>query len=246
MNKKNLFFKPGIYLTMAIYIILTFTVLAFGDRVASAALPEDHFFENVGALSFFLTSVLFFSAFIRVRTFRDASRVFWIKQLVYLGFAILFLFGAGEEISWGQRIFNVQTPDSLNAINAQGEITVHNISFNGYEIPFERLFDIFWLTLTVLLPITSVFVKPFERFVDKFSPIVHWGIGLLFLFNYTWAKVAKIMFQTVYTYGQVPFVQAVQEIKESNYALLFVLIALFVFLDLNRSRDDSNALKEFS
>jgi hypothetical protein len=35
---------------------------------------------------------------------------------------------AGEEISWGQRIFGVETPEELEALNRQGEIGAHNIS----------------------------------------------------------------------------------------------------------------------
>ena len=37
-------------------------------------------------------------------------------------------FLAGEEISWGQRIFGWQTPEAMEAINRQGETTLHNIS----------------------------------------------------------------------------------------------------------------------
>jgi hypothetical protein len=229
MNK-FLIFKPRIYWAVALYIFLTFLVLALGEQVAGFAFPEDHYFENVGAVSFFAASILFFSSFLYARKPHLAGRIFWVKQLVYLGLALLFFFGGGEEISWGQRIFNIQTPDSLNAINNQGEITVHNISFGGHQIPFETLFDLLWLFLAVLIPLTAIFVKPLERFL----PIVHWGIGSLFLLDYLWAKGAKMIFKTLYTFDRVPFVQAVQEIKESNYAFLFAFFALFIFLDLKR------------
>ena len=49
------------------------------------------------------------------------------QALMFAGFAFANFFIAGEEIAWGQRIFGLQTPDDLKAINAQGEITVHNI-----------------------------------------------------------------------------------------------------------------------
>jgi hypothetical protein len=48
--------------------------------------------------------------------------------LVYLLFALGMVFVAGEEISWGQRIFGWGTPRDLDKINAQDETTVHNIS----------------------------------------------------------------------------------------------------------------------
>jgi hypothetical protein len=49
------------------------------------------------------------------------------QALLFLGFAFAHFFIAGEEIAWGQRIFGIETPDELKAINHQGEITVHNI-----------------------------------------------------------------------------------------------------------------------
>ena len=49
------------------------------------------------------------------------------QALLFVGFAFADLFIAGEEIASGKRIFGLQTPDELKAINHQGEITVHNI-----------------------------------------------------------------------------------------------------------------------
>jgi hypothetical protein len=38
------------------------------------------------------------------------------------------LFVAGEEVSWGQRVLGVETPESYAAMNLQGELTVHNLA----------------------------------------------------------------------------------------------------------------------
>jgi hypothetical protein len=46
----------------------------------------------------------------------------------YLLVALGCLFVAGEEISWGQRIFGLETPQTLEEINRQEEITVHNVT----------------------------------------------------------------------------------------------------------------------
>jgi len=69
----------------------------------------------------------------------------------------------------------------------------------------------------------------------KFIPIVFWGIGLLFLYNYLWAKLAKVLFDAAYMFERISFNQAIQEIKESNYAIIFVLVGLYAIWDLNRS-----------
>jgi hypothetical protein len=42
-----------------------------------------------------------------------------------IGLGLFFV--SGEEIAWGQRIFNLETPDQLDEINKQNEITLHNI-----------------------------------------------------------------------------------------------------------------------
>lgn len=41
--------------------------------------------------------------------------------------AVTFLVGALEEISWGQRLFDWGTPQVLDAVNEQGETTIHNL-----------------------------------------------------------------------------------------------------------------------
>jgi hypothetical protein len=55
----------------------------------------------------------------------------------------------------------------------------------------------------------------------------------LFLFNYLGAKLGKLIYLSAYHYQTIPFRQAVQEVKESNYELLFVFLSLIVLWDLN-------------
>ncbi len=112
MKQYNFLFKPAIYIAIAIYIALAYASLAMGNNVLAVTIPEDHYFELVGAFSFFVTSLLFFYGFRLARKTLDKSWVSLIKQFIYLGLALLFLFGAGEEISWGQRILGFQTPES--------------------------------------------------------------------------------------------------------------------------------------
>jgi hypothetical protein len=57
---------------------------------------------------------------------RPANR--WLR-LWRLGLALFFLVCAGEEISWGQRIFGFGTPDAVAAHNEQDEFNLHNLRF---------------------------------------------------------------------------------------------------------------------
>jgi hypothetical protein len=49
-------------------------------------------------------------------------------------YALVFLFGAGEEVSWTQRIFGFETPESLKDMNVQGELTLHNLAWGDTHI----------------------------------------------------------------------------------------------------------------
>jgi hypothetical protein len=230
---QKIFYRPTLYIVLGIYIVLSYQTLAVGGWLDNFFFTEDHYFENVGALALFATAALFFYGFLRARKQPLRDKTHWIKQLAFLGFALIAFFGAGEEISWGQRIFNIATPEALNEINAQGEMTVHNLEFNGIELNFETAFDVFWFSVVVLIPLAVLAVPLAKKLATSYLPSVYLPIGGLFLLNYLWAKVAKLIYVNVYNYSNVvPFVQAVQEVKESHYELLFALVALYAALAL--------------
>jgi hypothetical protein len=209
------------------------------NKIIAALVPEDHFFEIIGASSLFVTSLLFLYGFRVARRSLDKTWISLIKELVYLGLALLFFFGAGEEISWGQRIFGFKTPQPLAQVNKQDELNLHNLSVleNSKFFTADRLFDAFWFLFAVFTPAVALLLPAFRRFVGKFIPIVYWGIGLLFLYNFLWAKAAKLLYRASYAFDNLSLTQATQEIKESNYAIVFILVGLFAIWDLNNSKD---------
>lgn len=83
---------------------------------------EDALAENISFFAYFLAScfalVIAFS-FVKMKKFLYAAMYFFLAAALF--------FIAGEEISWGQRMFNITTPANLAAINRQGELTLHNI-----------------------------------------------------------------------------------------------------------------------
>ena len=236
MNKNSWLFQPIFYGAVVLYFILGFVSLRFGEKWAATLYPEDHFFENVGAISLFLASAISFYIFVRAWKTRKITGMHWIKLLVYLGLAGLYFFGGGEEISWGQRIFHIQEPAELAQENVQHELNIHNLAIfeNSSLLKADNVFTVFWISFTVLLPAVCFIWKRFDQFAEQLTPIVHWVIGSLFVINYLMAKIAKAIFASTYTYKPLSFVQAVQEVKESNYEFLFIFLALFVLWDLNR------------
>jgi hypothetical protein len=59
-----------------------------------------------------------------VRLLRSGRR--W-QGLWFLALAAGCAFVTGEEVAWGQRILGIETPEALEAINDQDEVTLHNI-----------------------------------------------------------------------------------------------------------------------
>lgn len=50
----------------------------------------------------------------------------WIAAL-YLAFGVVALFITGEEIAWGQHLFDFDLPEAIEEANEQAEATAHNI-----------------------------------------------------------------------------------------------------------------------
>ncbi|RJP51489.1 MAG: hypothetical protein C4557_07890 [Anaerolineaceae bacterium] len=233
MDLSKLFSRPAFYIVLCVYLTVGFITLQMGDQVAAMMFDEDRYFENMGAISLFIAAgISFYTLYISWKN-RRVTGIFWGRQLIYLGLALLFFVGGGEEISWGQRIFGIEQPEIM-ATNTQDELNVHNLAFfeNSEFLKADDIFNIFWFGFAVIVPAVSLVFGWFRNLASKWMPIVHWGVGLLFLFNYAMAKAAKTLFASSYSFDLVPFVQAVQEVKESNYEFLFIFLSLFILADL--------------
>ena len=65
-------------------------------------------------------------AFLVARRMRDDGKV-PIIWLFHYAFGLGLIFIAMEEVAWGQHFFGFETPEPLEQINQQGEVTLHNI-----------------------------------------------------------------------------------------------------------------------
>ncbi len=70
--------------------------------------------------------------------------------------ALAYFFVGGEEISWGQRVFGLVTPEELAAANQQSETNLHNIN-TGVDV--QLLFKIGSSLLALVALLTTVWVR---------------------------------------------------------------------------------------
>ncbi len=115
MKKRIIYFFP-------VFIFFSFVALKFSapDRY-DFLIQEDGIIEWLQFVFFSLSSGLLFISFIK--KIRENKFI----ALIYLIMAVGFLFISGEEISWGQRLLELDTPQYFEERNFQGEMNFHNL-----------------------------------------------------------------------------------------------------------------------
>ncbi|MGE5421298.1 MAG: hypothetical protein ACM3UT_14015 [Chloroflexota bacterium] len=236
MNSFKLYLKEVKYLYWYITacltaIIISYSVYGVFDAETVARLgDEDQFFEWLTAISLLIASVLFGILFFKSR------------NIFYILLAVLFFFGFGEEISWGQRLIGFTTPEALNKYNVQGEFTIHNLeplnthnidsgSKSGlgrlFEINF--LFKIFTVFVLLLLPLAAFHTKAGSRITRMLKiPVPPASIAILFSVNW-------IVFKLLLTYFALPgqrfqYYDTDTEIFEFVSAFIILVMASYFFL----------------
>ena len=89
---------------------------------------------------------------------------------VWLGISALVLFGAGEEISWGQRLVGWESPEWFLDHNKQNETNLHNLLVFGVNINkmvFAKLLGIGMLLYLVALPLAYRRRPRFREWIDR-------------------------------------------------------------------------------
>lgn len=121
-----------------------------------AVTAEDSLLEWIQVAALLVTVVAL--GRLTVLLVRDGERA---RGLLFGTLALGAFFVAAEEVSWGQRIIGLVTPDELDAINKQGELNLHNIETLEKAFYFgELVVGVF----AVLVPILYAARRmPFDR-----------------------------------------------------------------------------------
>lgn len=180
-----------------------------------------------------LTALLFLVAFLAggraaIRLLKKGYRS---QGILYVLFAFIMFFCAGEEVSWGQRFLGFETPEAIEAVNDQGELTLHNIGDSldvfkfvmllggaagavAYIANEKLLIQRFWEHADYLLIppffVSSAFFLMFAFrlfryiFVPEFNTTVtRYGEWIEFCFAYGFAVFALLVYRYVTVAQQV-------------------------------------------
>lgn len=230
-----------------IILAATYIPLFLTGEVVEFFVNEDHLFENLTAVYFLITSGLLVYSFFKLRPIVN-KKMYYVKKLALLGMAFLFFFAAGEEISWGQRIFNIQTPEQVREVNVQQEITIHNLAFFQGEtatLDFSQLEMLFSLTIALGIPLVGVALKRFNIELNALIPVLPIQFGILVLVNYIYQKVLRNIVEVVpqmYLHPTMPFTEGLYEVREHGNALAIMISVFFYTLFIVRSSKTDGAV----
>lgn len=223
-------------LSLSIIISSYLVYLVFNEDTINKLGAEDGLFEYFTGLLFLVTSILF----IIIYSLR--------KKIIHLVFALVFFIGMGEEISWGQRIINYQSPEYFKENNIQKEFNLHNLSIFdsqegggqyktglSYYLSMNFLYKFFWLIYGVILPVVyslSRFVRDIVGKIDLLvSPLI---LGIVFLVNWL---LCRITLSFLLPEGRsLPYYYTAGEISEFGSAFIFTVLGAYFIHSIRAER----------
>ena len=171
-----------------IVYLLLFTVFFIGIYFSNTHatyfetvyVKEDGIVEYLTAFLLFCIGMLSLSRIIFLRKYKN---LLWFLGTVF--FTIVFLFGAGEEISWGQRIFNFDSSNYFIENNTQQETNLHNMVVGETKINkliFSQLLTLIMVVYLLVLPVLFRKYSWIKNLTNRFAvPVVKWHHSIYFL-----------------------------------------------------------------
>lgn len=171
-------------------LVLLMEIVPFGLGQASV---EDGPIESLTAISFAIAAAGFGFAAARAPQLRK-SGVSWAPAMT-AAWCLLMLLCLGEEISWGQRIIGIVTPDFVAQVNTQNEINLHNIG------SVDQLLGGTYRWMSIYLIMTGLGIPLFalttwgKRLLGYFHfPVSPWSYSVVFLGAYLYAAYYRVWF----------------------------------------------------
>lgn len=203
-------------------LVMLFFVLwiEFSPITFSSYGAEDYVIENLTAIFFLISSIGFFITALKSTYLKKQNTN--MAYFMIIAWAILMFIFFGEEISWGQRIFNFNTPDSLMEVNLQGEFNIHNIGIVDTALGGKyRYLSIMMLLTGVIFPLTAL-TSWGKKIFQKFNyPICPLQFMLFFLGSYIFGK-----FYSTFPEG-LPDPNSASEAREFLFGLGMACFALY-------------------
>ena len=190
---------------------LKYYELSSDESTLSRLSSEDALIEDLTAILLFSASTLLF-----VTGWMERKS---LRRWIYVVGGIVLLFIAGEEISWGQRIFGYPTPDWIAERNRQGEFNAHNLNaHNLYDVNILLQVGFRYGVQLLCMMACAAFFTGRERIWGIPVPSMLLTLGLLTIFSYDYNLYFYDLF--VFTLGDLSRIH-------NTLICLIIIFALF-------------------
>lgn len=223
-NVKNIIIsKSVIIIVFTLFFIIPILLHLYHlDDIILFLLKDGSIYESIGALSALMSSIIFFYLY-KINK----------KYIVFLLLGVLLLFLFGEEISWGQRLFNFNIPDYFISNNYQKETSIHNL--NLFHNQDRALFDygtyliiIYFVYFTLL---TNIFPY-FKKILNKLKiPVSSLFVAFLMLYSRELNNVAEKIFVIQ---DKTPDMLRIGEIYETSIEIIILIFACECFKHMSK------------
>lgn len=208
----------AIMVLIAVTLIVSLIIAYYSpEYFASTFAAEDKLVENATAIFLLVSSGVLGSHSISL--WGQGRRGQALLMAVY---ALIFFFGAGEEISWGQRIFGWESGEFFQEHNKQVETNIHNLVVGDIRLTktlFGPILTICILLYLLVLPLVYARGGRIAALADRMVVPMPWlRHGII-------AVVTSVIIVSM-DVGR----------KYEVYELIFSLLALSVFI-LPQNRD---------
>ena len=214
--------------TVPVVILMTFVVWMKVDPDDLAPMTrEDGWIENGTAIAYAVAAAMFALATRRMRLFQaDAGSC---ASTMTICWSLLALFCMGEEISWGQRIFDFKTPEGILENNTHGEFNIHNLYFveHGALGGEYGLLSIYMLLGGLGIPVAARTRLGRWLFARTYFPVLPWQYCVLWVGAYAYGKYFG-GWEHIPAVGHSP-TKAATEIRELLVALGTAFFAIHAF-----------------
>lgn len=206
--KNNVLIGLGAYLAVITFGLYVVFMQVFNSN-ALLWIHEDGIVENLTVI-FYLLAFIIFMIFLNKKG---------IRNIWYLILGVLCFLMAGEELSWGQRIFGFVTPELLKQINYQQEVNIHNIKLLHIRaIGLLTIIGFFFF-----IPLTERFSSKLRALYQRLKIPVYplWAIGIPAVIMLTHV-VPKLFF------GKYSYI--IEEVGEVSLSFAFFIFAVSEYL----------------
>ena len=127
MSRSILFFR--LYCLGMVAICVCTSMYFVNPSIYTEIVKEDGVIEYISAIALLISSSIIFKSI-----FNNKKNLKMSQKTGLIIMSVVLFFGFGEEISWGQRIFNISSPGFFLENNLQSETNIHNLNICGIKL----------------------------------------------------------------------------------------------------------------